>query len=40
MLREEFAGIEKLLAEEDLKPKIGHVLKFPYGTIKLNIKRK
>ena len=40
LLREEFAGVEKLLAEEDLKPKIGHVLKFPYGTIKLNIKRK
>jgi len=40
MLRQEFVQIEKLLADEDLKPKIHHVLKFPYGTIELNIKRK
>jgi hypothetical protein len=40
MLRDEFASIEKLLAEEHLTPKVSHVLKFPYGTIKLNIQRK
>lgn len=40
MLRDEFANIEKLLKEGQLKPKVTHVLKFPYGTIKLNIKRK
>lgn len=40
MLREEFAGIEKMLAEEHLKPKVSHVLEFPYGSIRLNIKRR
>ena len=40
MLHEEFDGIERLLAEEHLKPKVTHVLKFPYGTIELNIKRR
>jgi len=40
MLREEFAHIEKLLAETHLKPKVTHELKFPYGTITLNIKRR
>jgi hypothetical protein len=40
MLRQEFVQIEKLFAEGHLKPKIQHVLKFPYGTIELNIKRK
>jgi hypothetical protein len=39
-LREEFANIEKLLAERHLKPKVTHKLKFPYGTITLNIKRR
>jgi hypothetical protein len=38
MLREEFAGIEKLLNEEGLQPKIRHTLRFPYGTIELNIR--
>jgi hypothetical protein len=40
MLRDEFANIEKLLNEENLKPKVRHVLEFPYGTIELNIKRR
>ncbi len=39
-LHEEFANIEKLLAEEHLKPKVTHMLEFPYGTITLNIKRR
>jgi hypothetical protein len=40
MLRQEFANIEKLLTEKQLKPKVTHLLKFPYGTINLNIKRR
>jgi hypothetical protein len=40
MLRQEFENIEKLLAETHLKPKVTHELKFPYGTITLNIKRR
>lgn len=40
MLRQEFANIETLLAETKLKPKVTHQLKFPYGTINLNIKRR
>jgi hypothetical protein len=40
MLKDEFAGIEKLLAEEKLKPRVRHQLQFPYGTIELNIKRR
>jgi hypothetical protein len=40
MLREEFVSIEKLLADEGVKPKIRHTLRFPYGTIRLNIKRR
>ncbi len=39
MLKEEFASIEKLLAETNLKPKVTHELKFPYGTITLYINR-
>jgi hypothetical protein len=39
MLREEFAAIEKLFSDEGLRPKVVHKLKFPYGTIELNIKR-
>lgn len=39
-LRDEFDSIEKLLAEEHLKPRVTHVLEFPYGTIKLNIRRR
>jgi len=40
MLREEFANIEKLLAEKHLKPKVTHKLKFPYGTITLDIRKR
>jgi hypothetical protein len=40
MLRQEFENIEKLLNETHLKPKVTHQLKFPYGTITLNIKRR
>lgn len=39
-LREEFDNIEKLLAENHLKPRVSHVIRFPYGTISLNIKNK
>ncbi|MEK7723334.1 MAG: hypothetical protein AAB336_03220 [Acidobacteriota bacterium] len=40
MLRQEFENIENLLNETHLKPKVTHQLKFPYGTITLNIKRR
>ena len=40
MLRDEFASIEGLLAEEHLKPRVKHVIRFPYGTISLNIRRR
>lgn len=40
MLHREFENIEKLLSAEHLKPKVSHVLKFPYGTIELEIKRR
>jgi hypothetical protein len=40
MLGEEFTQIEKLLSEERLKPKVRHLMKFPYGTIEINIKRR
>jgi hypothetical protein len=40
MLRQEFSNIENLLAEAKGKPKVTHELKFPYGTINLEIKRK
>lgn len=40
MLNEEFANIEKLLAEQHLNPRVRHVIEFPYGTISLNIKRR
>lgn len=40
MLRDEFANIERLLAEEHLKPRVKHVIRFPYGTISLNIRRR
>ena len=39
MLREEFVAIENLLSDEDLNPKVRHTMKFPYGTIRLNIKK-
>ena len=40
MLREEFENIEKLLSETRLKLKVTHRLKFPYGTVTVNIKRR
>lgn len=40
MLGEEFQNLEKILAEKRLKPKVTHELKFPYGTITLNIKKR
>lgn len=40
MLRREFESIEKLLENTKGKPKIRHELKFPYGTIHLEIKRR
>lgn len=39
-LRREFENIEKILEEKHLNPKVSHELKFPYGTITLNIKRR
>ncbi len=40
MLHEEFENFEKLMSEKHLKPLVTHVLEFPYGTIKLNVKRR
>ena len=40
MLREEFANIYNLLENAKGKPKVTHELKFPYGTIHLEIKRR
>jgi len=40
MLHEEMEDFERLLAEEELKPQVTHLLEFPYGTIKLNVKRR
>ena len=40
MLHDEFANIERLLEAEHLKPRVRHVIEFPYGTISLNIKRR
>jgi hypothetical protein len=40
MLRDELETIEKLLAERHLKPKVTHVIKFPYGTINLYVRKR
>ncbi len=40
MLHEEFESLEKLMGEKHLKPRVTHVLEFPYGTIKMNVKRR
>ena len=40
MLRQEFRNIEELLANTKGKRKVTHKLKFPYGTINLEIKRR
>ena len=39
MLRDEFLSMEELLSNENLKPRVTHVLEFPYGSIKLNVRR-
>ncbi|MBS1793598.1 MAG: hypothetical protein JSS81_07080 [Acidobacteria bacterium] len=39
-LRDEFASLETLFDAARLKPKVTHELKFPYGTITLDIKRR
>ena len=39
MHRDEFHAMEGLLAQRHLKPKVTHVLEFPYGTIKLNVRK-
>ena len=39
-LHHEFENLERLLGEKHLKPRVTHVLEFPYGTIKLNVKRR
>jgi hypothetical protein len=40
MLRQEFYNIENLLTETADRSKVTHILKFPYGTITLRIKRR
>lgn len=40
LLRQEFSGIENLLAELRGSSRLTHRLKFPYGTITLDIKRR
>ena len=40
MLRQEFANIENLLENTRGKSKVTHQLKFPYGTIDLEIKHR
>lgn len=39
LLHEEFANLERLLNEKHLRPRVTHVLEFPYGTIKMNVRR-
>lgn len=39
MLRSEMQSIAQLLDESNLRARVSHKLKFPYGTITLNIKR-
>ncbi|MEP6850381.1 MAG: hypothetical protein ABI999_16090 [Acidobacteriota bacterium] len=38
-LDEEFVALKRILAETKLKAKVTHVIKLPYGSIKLKIKR-
>ncbi len=40
MLRDEFLLFEELPANDTFKPTIRHDLKFPYGTIEMNIRRR
>jgi hypothetical protein len=39
-LHDDFENLEMLLTQDNLNPKVTHVLKFPYGTIELNVKRR
>lgn len=39
MLRDEFRAMDGLLDQRHLKPKVTHVLTFPYGKIKLNVRK-
>ena len=39
-LHDEFRNLEALLDQDNLKPRVTHVLRFPYGTIALNVKRR
>jgi hypothetical protein len=39
MLHDEFLAMEEFLGYRHLKPRVTHVLEFPYGTIKLNVTR-
>jgi len=39
-MRNEFAAIDELLSHDHLKPRVTHVLDFPYGTINLKVKRR
>ena len=39
MLHDEFLAMGELLGNRHLKPRVTHVLEFPYGTIKLNVRR-
>lgn len=38
-LRDEFYAMEELLDQQHLKPKVTHMLEFPYGAIRLNVRR-
>lgn len=40
LLENEIADIEKLLAQKHLNPKVTHRIKFPYGIISLQIKKR
>ncbi|HEX6278609.1 MAG TPA: hypothetical protein VFZ49_01220 [Pyrinomonadaceae bacterium] len=39
MLHNEFLAMDELLDQQHLKPRVTHVLEFPYGTIKMNVRR-
>ena len=40
MLQKDFDAINRLVSVEHLNPKVTHVLKFPYGTISLNVRKR
>ena len=39
LLHKEFESFERVLEEKHLKPRVTHMLEFPYGTIKMNVRR-